>query len=587
MRRAALGAAAVALMTAPALRAQAQRHENDIVLKAMLDEMERSRALRVTDLDRPYYFEYSLEDADMYSVSAMLGGVISKSHVQARIPRVEVRVGDYDFDNTNHVYSMYYRGARLDPEPWPLDNNYQALRQSLWLATDRAFKMAVEAIARKRASLRNAASPEKLPDFSRVEPVRSIERVTIEPFPFDSWVDRIRKLSAMFSAYPEIDLSGVELSVMQGIWRFVTSEGAVLRTLDTLGQVRVRAEAQAADGEVIREAMVLPVLDLHAMASDADLERSVKEVAGDIRALLKAPLGESYSGPVLVESRAAAQLFAQLIGDNLRLPRKPVADPGRPAPFLSSEFESKLGARVLPDWMDVIDDPTESEWRGRKLIGRYPFDMEGVPPKPLLAVEKGVLKGYLMTRQPAAGVSGSNGRARLSGPYGADAAAISNLFIKASQTISGAELKQKLIETIKQRNKPYGMLIRKLDYPSAASMREIRSLAAAAMQGGGRAVSPPVLAYRVYADGREELVRGLRFRGASARLLRDVIAASDDYSVFDFVNNGAPLAALGIGGYVAPASVIAPAVLFEDMDLYYPNDEQPKRPLVPPPPMGN
>jgi hypothetical protein len=93
------------------------------------------------------------------------------------------------------------------------------------------------------------------------------------------------------------------------------------------------------------------------------------------------------------------------------------------------------------------------------------------------------------------------------------------------------------------------------------------------------------MAYRVYPDGREELVRGLRFRGVSARSLRDIVAASDHYDAFDFVNNGAPLAVLGVGGYVAPASVIAPAVLFEDMEFYRPSDEQPKRPLVPPPPM--
>lgn len=573
------------LVAATLLVAQSPKREDDIVLKAMVDELARSRALRVVDLDRPYYFAYSLEDAEMSSATAMLGGIISNTHSRVRVPRVEVRVGDYDFDNTNHVYSTYYRGARFDPEHWPLDNNYAALRQALWLATDRAFKTAEEAIARKRASLRNAASPDKLADFSRVEPVRSIQPVEPAPFAWDPWVERVRKLSTFFSGYPEIDLSSVEVDAMQGVWRFVTSEGTVERTLDTLGQFRVRAQAQAVDGESIHDALVVPSIDLNAMPPEADLERSVRQVADHVRELLKAPVGDPYSGPVLFEPRAAAQLFAQLIGDNLRLPRRPVAEPGRSLPFVPSDFESRLGARVLPEWMDVVDDPTQKEWRGRKLVGCYPFDMEGVAPTPLVAVDKGVLKGYLMTRQPATGVSGSNGRARLSGRYGASAAAISNLFIKASDTVPGPQLKQRLIEMTKQRNKPYGMLIRTLDYPSAAPIREIRSLATSAMQGGGRLLSPPVLAYRVYADGREELVRGLRFRGVSARSLRDIVAGSDDYAVFDFVNNGAPLAMIGVGGYVAPASVISPGVLFEDMELYHPGDEQPKRPLVPPPPM--
>ena len=30
-----------------------------------------------------------------------------------------------------------------------------------------------------------------------------------------------------------------------------------------------------------------------------------------------------------------------------------------------------MGARVLPDSFDVVDDPTQTEWRGRPLFGHY------------------------------------------------------------------------------------------------------------------------------------------------------------------------------------------------------------------------
>ena len=74
-----------------------------------------------------------------------------------------------------------------------------------------------------------------------------------------------------------------------------------------------------------------------------------------------------------------------------------------------------MGARVLPDSFSVVDDPTQKEWRGRPLFGAYEVDREGVMPKPLRLVEKGVLKGYLLTRQPVRGFEGSNGRARMPG----------------------------------------------------------------------------------------------------------------------------------------------------------------------------
>jgi hypothetical protein len=96
-------------------------------------------------------------------------------------------------------------------------------------------------------------------------------------------------------------------------------------------------------------------------------------------------------------------------------------------------------------------------------------------------------------------------------------------------------------------------------------------------------VSPPVLLYRVYPDGREELVRGLRFRGISTRSLRDIQAASEELALFEYINNAAPLALLGAGGYLAPTSVISPALLFEELELELPQDQLPKRPAVSPP----
>jgi hypothetical protein len=113
---------------------------------------------------------------------------------------------------------------------------------------------------------------------------------------------------------------------------------------------------------------------------------------------------------------------------------------------------------------------------------------------------------------------------------------------------------------------------------------ELREIAAAS-QPGGRLLSPPILAYRVYPDGREELVRGLRFRGFSARSLRDIVAASSESALFEYLNNAAPFAIIGIPGYVAPTSVVSPAVLFDELDLERPDQSRAKPPIVPPPPI--
>jgi len=209
--------------------------------------------------------------------------------------------------------------------------------------------------------------------------------------------------------------------------------------------------------------------------------------------------------------------------------------------------------------------------------------MEGIAPKPVAVVEKGVLKNFLLTRQPVNNYTASNGRARLSGGFGTNASAIGNLFVNASATKPLAELKKQLIEACKQRNKPYGMLVRKLDYPSSAPVNEIAAMMRVA--GGTRPVSSPILVYRVYPDGREELVRGLRFRGLTSRVLRDIVAASDENYAFHFINNGAPLAYSGIGGFVAPATVVSPSLLLEEVEFEKPQEDLSRPPLVPPPPI--
>jgi hypothetical protein len=283
---------------------------------------------------------------------------------------------------------------------------------------------------------------------------------------------------------------------------------------------------------------------------------------------------------------AAPQIFAEVLGSNLAVPRRPISDPSRPVPIPLSELEGRVGSRVLPEWMDVVDDPTQTEWRGRPLAGHYRIDVEGVIPQPVNLVEKGILKSYLLTRQPVKGTQGTNGHARLPGNFGSKTAVFSNLFVRAAETVPATELKKKLLEMIQQRNKPYGVIIRKQDYPSAASLEELRRIATAAAQrgGGGRVVSPPVLIYRVYPDGKEELVRGLRYRGLGARAFKDIVAASEDVHVFDFLNNTAPMAMRGAAGYVAPCSVAAPSVLFDEVELERPEEELPKPPIVPPPP---
>jgi TldD protein len=576
--------------SAPVARLCAQGGNDDVVLRAMRDELERSRQLRVAGGggdEIPYFIGYTLSDTDSFTVSAAFGAVNGITRNRYRFPVIEVRVGSYDFDNTGHIFSGLYTGSRYDVEPLPLDDNYLSLREGFWLATDHAYKAAVESIARKRAALNNAtASNERLPDFSKAEALTSLGNIAEPKIDEAGWTARVAKLSAIFNAYPEVLASGVEFHVNQGPTYLVNTEGTAVRYPDDVIWCYAKAEGQAADGMDVREGISVQALTAAQFPAEPELQKAIRAMGENVKALAQAPAGEAmFSGPVLFEPQAAAQLLAQLLGDNLRVPRKPVAEPGRNINFSASEFEGRVGARVLPEWMDVTDDPTQTAWQGKPLVGFYSFDFEGVKPQPVSLIEKGVLRRFLTTRQPLKNSPVSNGHARLPGGFGTRTAAIGNLFVKAGQSTPFTDLKTRLIQLCKDRDKPYGMLVRKLDFPFSADNGELQALSSASTQSGGsvRPVSPPILIYRVYADGREELVRGLRFRGVSTRSLRDILAASSETALFDYVNNGASLARLGAGGFLAPAAVISPGLLFEEMELERPQDQLQKPAIVPPP----
>jgi len=143
-------------------------------------------------------------------------------------------------------------------------------------------------------------------------------------------------------------------------------------------------------------------------------------------------------------------------------------------------------------------------------------------------------------------------------------------------------LKKKLIDLCQQRGLPYGMIVRKMDFPSSASLDEARKLLSGAA-GSSHPVSIPLYTYRLYVDGHEELVRGERFRGINARSLKDILAAGDDSVTFNYLENGAPFALLGFGGSSAEVTIVAPSVLIDDLEMSKVDDELPKLPIVPSP----
>jgi hypothetical protein len=523
------------------------------VYDAMQAELARSMTLSLQQLDKPYFISYSVDDGMAWTAAAFEGGLVNVRASKFRTPAVQVRVGDYEFDNTNSG-SRRGRGASYDLTGFPLDDDPLVIRQYLWLETDSAYKGAVQAIAQKRASRRSVNVTDQLPDFAKAKPFTLNEDRPLITFDNKTWNERIRRVSAIFGQFPNLRDSAVTYSVIDGVHRYINNEGTRVRQMQTEIRVQLAANIQAPDGMVLRDTESFYRHDVNQMPSEDQLSRTVRGIADQLTKLAAAPMGEDYSGPVLFEGTASAQLMADLLGRNLHVARPAPGGVGRGGRGRSSgrgattELQGRRGVRIMPDMFSVVDDPTLAGF------GHNEVDNEGVPSLPVTLVEKGVLKDFLRTRLPVRGFDESNGRAMMG-----DSPAPTNLVVTTAEKSTLAEMKQKMIDLCKQRSLKYGVVIRKLDFPTGGAF-------------GAGDIAPPLYIYRLYTDGHEEMIRGVRLRAMDARSLKDILLAGDDMTTLDYVEGGS-----------ADVSVRAPSVLIDDLDLEKVNETLPKLPAAPSP----
>jgi TldD protein len=552
----------------------------DPQLRAMLDEMTRSKSLHLNNLDTPYFIEYDLGDSEESVIAANLGGLLISSRSHFRVPRLQVRVGDYKFDNSNSIFSGSPRMNLL-----PIDDDYNVFRTSFWLATDSVYKAAADQMTRKRNALREIADLDHTPDFAPAPAIQILHDPSKLDLDQKKWENTLRKVSEDFANYPLLRTSGVTLRAIDSTYRLVNTEGTIIRIPQTLNSITIRTQAQTADGTYVWNHFSFTTSLPSQFPDESTLQGKVQEVSSQTEALVKAPISDDYSGPVLFEQEAAAQMMASALSEAVRIHRKPLAPPGADSPqVLESVWASKLGAKVVPEWMSLVDDPTVSQVDGVALVGAYLADDEGVKAQKVALVQNGTLKNFLTSREPVRDIDASNGHGRLPGGYGEQEGVIGNLFVEVQQPTPEAQMKAKLLEKVKASGAKFGLLIRRIDFPFTANVEELESMARQLQKGGyARTLSSPILAYRVYPDGHEELVRGLRFKEFSAKDLRDIDAASDHPSIFNYMNNGSSFNFADVSTDATTSTVICPSLLFDSLDLARAETEPDKQPIVPAP----
>lgn len=572
---------------------------DDVLMRAMKDELERSmKKLQLEKLQKPYFISYKIVDTETKAAAATFGALTESTDRRTRLLAVEVRVGDYARDNTN-FFTMRFGPAgvvRVFADQGintPLDDDYDEIRRQLWLATDSAYKQALDDYAKKTAVLANRNRTDDAPDFSKEAALKDEERPAAVAAKLEEASALVKELSGMFRTAKGIDNSAVRLTVTNTTTRFLNTEGTSYVRVAPLVHFNVSADTQAADGLPVTDSDSVYARSWAELPAKAALAERVNAIQKRLIGVREAKLVERYTGPVLFTGAAAAELMAQTLAPALvGLPRLVVEDQRFENVFGSDAggLRERLGARILPAFLSVTDDASAKEFDGQALFGGYQVDEDGVRSRANVVVERGVFKSLLSSRALVAGASASTGNRRTAGTMP------SNLLVRAANGVTEEELKQKLIAAVKERGLEYGILVKRMGNPTAPRpqnrMRMISVTIGGAGGGGGALqVEPVVEAYQVYPDGREVLVRNLGIAGMNLGNWKDVTAAANRATVYTgaYRNNRQNPFQLGAAIFTNTplVSLAVPSMLFEELVLQRPVGEAPKTPFAGHPSFSN
>jgi hypothetical protein len=533
------------------------------VLAAMADELARSmKQLRLKDQPPPYFVEYEVEDRAATRVTARLGALVEDLNGRSRTLRVGVRVGDYTFDSSlfnvpgsgGGVVQLSADGSTVAP----LDDDYDSMRRQIWLATDAAYKRAVSIFARKKAAFQNRTGTENVPDFSSEKPAETVLNGLPLTFVNRDWPERAKQISAVFTSFPTIENSEVSVADTRGTRYYLNSEGFKVVAPIQIASVRVSSDTRADDGTTVRDVFTLVEKNLQDLPPVADIVTRARQMAELVKTQRTAPSGEEYTGPLLLEGQASAELVVQSLVPAI-LARRPAETVGRGGgrgggPGQVTPFLRRIGLRVLTDAFSMSDTPSLREFGGRPVAGSYVVDDYGIRAKDVTLVEKGRLVTLIAGRAPLKGLLQSTGHTR-----GGDVQP-GVIQMQAADAIPSAELRKKYLDLLKTQDRSFGYIVRAIASPNDAP-------------GGGPGTGPLILdAVKVAPDGKEQVVRGLRMGTVAPAAFRDLLDGSRERTLYNFR-----------GTTTDAVSVIVPNLIFEELEVLQAREITQKPAAVPSP----
>jgi TldD protein len=513
-----------------------------------------------------HYLSYQIADQRVVSLEAEGGALIDDSDERQRNLDVDLRVGSAELDNTRSLSDdpngannpMVRRGTV------PFGDEPLAIRKALWLETDRRYREGVGQLTYVRqdqSTIKNRGKA--IPDFARSEPVSYAEPIAALGFDKAAWIERLKTCSAKACAAPPPAAAAASSSPRTP----PGSSTARARRSSSRGprpSSRCRSGSRPTTAWACRASSSASRSTRPACRATPTSGVMIDTVTSDLDALHDAPLAEPYVGPAILEGRAAGVFFHEVFGHRIEGHRQKDDTSGQ-------TFASYVGKDIAPSWLSVYDDATVQTLNGlTRSTASSASTTRAWSARRVPLIDQGTLVGFLLGRNPILGFPGSNGHGRKE-PGLPAVARQGNLVVEAARSVEKAELEKLLIAELERQCselkqcRDYGMIFTDI----SGGFTNTSAFAPQAFKVN------PVMAYRLYKDGRRELVRGIDISGTPLAALQSIRAASREVETFNGVCGAE-------SGWV-PVSASAPSLLIEKLEIESSFTPQDRPPILAPP----
>ncbi len=527
-------------------------------------EIERTMKALTNEEVPAYFLGYEITESHRIRLSTSFGALISKSETRGRQLDVDLRVGGYQLDNTHKIRSESF--DRFDFEryvriPMPLVDDPEAIRDLLWHYTDERYRRAKEKLTRVKTNVQVKVAAEDLSaDFSREEKAERFVGEEVElDLDVEAWEKRLRSYTAPFAPYGEIYRARSFLTAETNTRWFASSEGARILVSQPRYRLVVSALTKAEDGMELPRYESFFATSADKLPDDDTVLAAVDGMISDLLELREAPVVDPYTGPAILSGRASGVFFHEIFGHRVEGHRQKDEYEGQ-------TFKKKIGEKVLPETFSVHFDPTLKSHDGHELAGHYLYDNQGIRARRVTVLKDGVFERFLMSRSPIEGFDRSNGHGRRQ-PGFKPVARQSSLIVEVRSPMTSEELKERLLELVRAEEKPYGLLFEDIQGGFTITGRTIPNAFNVL----------PIKVFRVYPDGREELVRGVDLIGTPLVAFSKIVAADTSIDVF----NGT----CGAESGGVPVSAASPGILVSQIEVQKKQKSQERPPILPAPPV--